>query len=61
MKAANSNNICPICEKNPTMPKFHPFCSARCADVDLGRWLKGNYTIPGEKADVPEPDPDDIY
>ncbi|MBL4894293.1 MAG: DNA gyrase inhibitor YacG [Emcibacter sp.] len=61
MKAANSNNLCPICEKNPAMPKYHPFCSDRCADVDLGRWLKGNYVIPGEKTDIPEPDPDDIY
>ena len=26
--------------------RFHPFCSKRCADVDLGRWLKGNYAIP---------------
>lgn len=59
--AANSNNICAICEKNPATPKFHPFCSARCADVDLGRWLKGNYVIPGEKADLPDPDLDDAF
>jgi len=25
---------------------FHPFCSKRCADIDLGRWLKGGYAIP---------------
>ena len=37
---------CPICGK-PRDPKHNPFCSRRCADVDLGRWLKGSYVIPG--------------
>ena len=37
---------CPICSK-PKDPKFAPFCSKRCADVDLSRWLKGSYAIPG--------------
>ena len=27
---------------------FHPFCSARCRDVDLNRWLSGAYVIPGD-------------
>ena len=36
---------CPICGK-PSAQKFHPFCSARCADVDLHRWLGGRYAIP---------------
>lgn len=38
---------CPICGK-PAVQRFKPFCSARCADIDLGRWLKGSYVIPGE-------------
>ena len=38
---------CAICGK-PQMDKFKPFCSARCADVDLNRWLKGGYAIPGK-------------
>lgn len=38
---------CPICGK-PALVRFRPFCSARCADIDLGRWLKGSYVIPGE-------------
>ncbi|WP_339865594.1 DNA gyrase inhibitor YacG [Paremcibacter congregatus] len=59
--AANSNNLCTICTQHPATPKFHPFCSARCADVDLGRWLKGNYAIPGEKAELPETDPEEDY
>jgi len=61
MKAANSNNLCQICGKNPALPKFHPFCSGRCADVDLGRWLKGSYTIPAETVDNSETEPDDTY
>ena len=35
---------CPICGK-PATPRHRPFCSARCAQIDLGRWLKGNYRI----------------
>ena len=38
---------CPICGK-PAEEGFRPFCSRRCANVDLGRWLDGAYTIPGE-------------
>ncbi|MFT3988963.1 DNA gyrase inhibitor YacG [Aestuariivirga sp.] len=36
---------CPICGKASTQ-KFHPFCSSRCAQVDLHRWLGGAYAIP---------------
>jgi uncharacterized protein len=39
---------CPICGKPPT-PQYRPFCSPRCAQIDLGRWLKGNYSIPTEE------------
>lgn len=38
---------CPICGKE-TDPKYRPFCSRRCADVDLGRWLTGSYVIPAD-------------
>jgi len=41
---------CPICRKE-TDPKYRPFCSKRCADIDLGRWLKGSYVIPGDAED----------
>ncbi len=37
---------CPICGK-PTDPAYRPFCSRRCADVDLQRWLAGIYAVPG--------------
>lgn len=46
---------CPICGK-PAVEKYRPFCSKRCADVDLNRWLSGVYVIPGDagKADDSE-------
>jgi endogenous inhibitor of DNA gyrase (YacG/DUF329 family) len=36
---------CPVCGK-PQSPEHKPFCSKRCADIDLGRWLKGSYALP---------------
>lgn len=36
---------CPICGK-PALETFRPFCSRRCADVDLNRWLSGVYAAP---------------
>jgi endogenous inhibitor of DNA gyrase (YacG/DUF329 family) len=44
---------CPICGK-PAVARYKPFCSARCADIDLGRWLKGSYVIPGEAVEETE-------
>ena len=41
---------CPICAK-PTEPAYKPFCSSRCANVDLQRWLTGGYAIPAEEED----------
>lgn len=46
---------CPICGK-ASHQKFHPFCSNRCAQVDLNRWLGGNYAIPAAEQDVPDGD-----
>ncbi|MEY2757567.1 MAG: hypothetical protein RIR33_1345 [Pseudomonadota bacterium] len=46
---------CPICAK-PAAKPFAPFCSRRCADVDLSRWLKGSYAIPGSGAGEEEED-----
>ena len=37
----------PIC-RAPTEAKFRPFCSRRCADVDLSRWLGGAYAVAGD-------------
>ena len=44
---------CPICQK-PTEKAFRPFCSKRCADVDLGKWFGGGYAIPSAEPDDAE-------
>jgi endogenous inhibitor of DNA gyrase (YacG/DUF329 family) len=44
---------CVICGK-PQDQKHKPFCSKRCADVDLNRWLSGGYAIPAVEEDDPE-------
>ena len=53
---------CPICGK-PAVAASRPFCSNRCADVDLHSWLSGRYAIPiaedEDEADMPERGPDD--
>ena len=36
---------CPICAKD-TAPNYKPFCSRRCANIDLGRWLNESYVVP---------------
>lgn len=47
---------CPICSK-PRQPKFEPFCSSRCRDRDLVRWLDDGYALPGPAVD-PDNDSD---
>ncbi len=65
--AAGRKKACPICGK-PVKLETRPFCSKRCADIDLGRWLGESYRIPaeeppdgfdieGEPPASPEPDP----
>lgn len=47
---------CPICGK-PVDPAYRPFCSKRCADVDLQRWLAGVYAVPAsEDESLPDED-----
>jgi endogenous inhibitor of DNA gyrase (YacG/DUF329 family) len=45
MVEVKNRKACPICGK-PTDERFKPFCSKRCADVDLHRWFSGSYAIP---------------
>jgi endogenous inhibitor of DNA gyrase (YacG/DUF329 family) len=45
---------CPICKKKEAVAAFKPFCSKRCADIDLGRWFNGGYGIPTDEA-APDP------
>jgi len=49
---------CPICDKAAD-PRYRPFCSRRCADVDLGRWLKGSYAIPSDEIEADETEASD--
>jgi endogenous inhibitor of DNA gyrase (YacG/DUF329 family) len=44
---------CPIC-RGATDPGYRPFCSRRCADLDLARWLNGRYAVPAAEEDAPE-------
>jgi uncharacterized protein len=48
---------CPVCRK-PQVPDYRPFCSRRCADVDLARWLRGDYAIPGRDGEAEAAPPD---
>ncbi|WP_339760350.1 DNA gyrase inhibitor YacG [uncultured Sulfitobacter sp.] len=43
---------CPICS-DETSPAYRPFCSRRCADIDLAKWFNGSYATPSR-------DPEDI-
>lgn len=46
---------CPICGK-PALARHQPFCSARCGDIDLGRWLKESYRVASEETPADEPE-----
>ncbi len=52
---------CPICRRplpiTPDAVRFRPFCSRRCADVDLHRWLTGGYKV--ETDETPESEADE--
>ena len=54
-KAAKNAARCPICGK-PASEATRPFCSPRCRDVDLNRWLSGSYVIPGADDDTEDTD-----
>jgi endogenous inhibitor of DNA gyrase (YacG/DUF329 family) len=49
---------CPICGKE-SQRDFYPFCSRRCADIDLNRWLSGSYAIPAVEDETREGGEDD--
>lgn len=50
---------CPVCQKL-AVEKFRPFCSDRCANIDLGRWLGERYKVETEESpnDMKKPDED---
>ncbi len=39
---------CPICGK-PVVARYRPFCSKRCADIDLAKWMRGDYALASEE------------
>lgn len=49
LRAVRTEAKCALCGK-PADPKYRPFCSRRCADVDLGRWLKEGYRVETDEA-----------
>ncbi len=49
--------LCVICGIHPQTGKYRPFCSKRCADVDLHRWLGGVYAIPGKAEEEEDESP----
>lgn len=44
---------CPVCDKE-TLVAYKPFCSKRCADLDLAKWLNGSYALPSNDPDDAE-------
>lgn len=61
--ATAPRRFCPICRR-PAETRFRPFCSKRCADIDLSRWLGESYRIPAEddeNADRPVDDEGDPH
>jgi endogenous inhibitor of DNA gyrase (YacG/DUF329 family) len=53
MSQAPESPACVMCGR-PTVEAYRPFCSKRCANVDLQRWLTGGYVIPGGGEDESE-------
>ncbi len=53
---------CPICRKqfDSTASDSVPFCSARCRQIDLGRWLGESYSFPTSREEEGDEDPDEL-
>ncbi len=53
--SADRAYVCRICQKavayEGRLPEAYPFCSPRCRRVDLGRWLRGQYSLERELTD----------
>ena len=49
LRAVRMAAKCPVCSKQ-VAAEYRPFCSKRCADIDLGRWLKESYRVPADEA-----------
>ena len=53
-KRRGNEPACPICERPLVVTEYKPFCSRRCADVDLGRWLNESYRVPAVETEEPD-------
>ena len=49
VKGDSIKAACPLCQR-PAEILYRPFCSRRCAQLDLGKWLTGSYAIPSHEA-----------
>ena len=49
---------CPLCDRD-TVARYRPFCSRRCSDIDLSRWMTGAYAVPSEDEEDTPPQPPD--
>ena len=45
LKDKRNGANCPVCKKR-SVAQYRPFCSSRCADIDLSKWLNGSYSVP---------------
>jgi len=52
-RKSSAASACPICRR-PATAAYRPFCSRRCGDVDLQRWMSGRYAIPVVEPDDPD-------
>ena len=48
LKGHSQKGVCPLCQK-PAETLHRPFCSRRCSQLDLGKWLTGDYAIPSQE------------
>ena len=51
--------LCVECRTAPVDPRWRPFCSERCRNLDLARWVDGTYRIPGEPVTTQDPEIDE--
>jgi len=56
MNFTDQTKPCAICGR-PQIARFRPFCSRRCADVDLHRWFSGAYAVSASEEDDSESGP----
>jgi endogenous inhibitor of DNA gyrase (YacG/DUF329 family) len=50
-QAPDRGGKCAVCGRPRETQAYRPFCSKRCADVDLQRWLSNGYVVPGQPAE----------